>query len=70
MAFIESSMSVASSGPRIASMIDGSRDVEGTVGASVSVEAEDFDAAHSKSAFVRLSMFDENDRRCSKILKR
>lgn len=56
IAFIESTMSVASSGPRIASMTDGSRVVEGTVGASVSVETEDFDAAHSKSALVRLSM--------------
>jgi hypothetical protein len=49
-------MSVASSGPRMALMIDGSRVREGTVGASVSVEAEEFEAAHSKSAFVRLSM--------------
>ena len=63
IAFIESIMSVASSGPKMASMIDGSRVVEGTVGESVCsvVEAEEFEAAHSKSPFVRLSMVEQTD---------
>lgn len=56
-------MSVASSGPRIASIMEGSRVEDGFVGASGSVEAEECEAAHSKSAFVRLSMLMKNDRR-------
>ena len=63
IAFIESIMSVASSGPKIASMIEGFSVVEGTVGVSVCavVEAEEFEAAHSKSPFVRLSMVEQTD---------
>ena len=52
-------MRLASSGPRIASMMDESSLLEGTVGVSVEGVAVDgvaFEAAQSKSCFVRLSM--------------
>jgi hypothetical protein len=48
--------------------MEGSRVEDGFVGASGSVEAEECEAAHSKSAFVRLSMLMKNDRQWSKIL--
>ena len=51
MAAMESSMSVASSGPRIASMMEGSSLLDGT-----SVEGAALEAAQSKSCFLRLSM--------------
>jgi hypothetical protein len=47
-------MRVESSGPRIASMTEGSSLLEGAVGASV--EGEECAAAHSKRSFARLSM--------------
>lgn len=68
IAFMESIMSVASSGPNIASIIEGSSFDEAAVGGSVfaavsavaldedEVEVLLLDAAHSKSCFVRLSM--------------
>jgi hypothetical protein len=57
MAFMESIMRVASSGPKIASIMEGSRVDEGAVGGSVDVVVvEEFKAAHSKSCFARLSM--------------
>lgn len=54
IAFIDSTMRVESSGPRIASMIEGSSLLEGAVGASV--EGEECSAAHFKRSFARLSM--------------
>jgi hypothetical protein len=52
MNFMDSSINVESSGPRMESIIPGSRREEGCAGES---ELE-FDAAHSKSSFVRLSI--------------
>jgi hypothetical protein len=52
MAFIDSSINVASSGPRMESIMEGSKVFEGTTG----VSGVEFEAAHSKSCFVRLSM--------------
>jgi len=59
---MESTISVASSGPRIASMMDGSRVVEGRIGGSVEGEcvgAVDWDVAQFSSSFARLSIVDE-----------
>jgi hypothetical protein len=46
MALIESTMSVASSGPNMASIIEGSSFDEGAVAGSVAVDAEELEAAH------------------------
>jgi hypothetical protein len=59
MAFMESTINVASSGPRIASMMDGSRVVDGRTGASVDggcVVVVDCDVAQFSSSFARLSI--------------
>ena len=60
---MDSIINWASSGPRIAFIIEGSSFVDGMIrGSKVSV-VEEFVAAHSKSCFVRLSMLMKNDRR-------
>lgn len=59
IAFIDSTINVASSGPRIASMIDGSSFVDGATGGSTPVFVfvlEDWLVAHVRSSFARLSI--------------